>query len=115
MIRKILRSFEAKFGQRLRPLLQSDSFEVIRCFLLAEIGVTILPPYCVRKDITRGLLAAIPIDELQGSCLSVHVVVKKEAEDFELLSKFLDCLRNEMAVFHETSQSSPPKRKVALS
>lgn len=103
VIRRILRSFEIQYGLRLNPILQSDSFEVIRCFLLADMGVSFLPAYCVRKDIARSSLAAIAVNEMQGSYMSVHVIVNRESGGLEIFSKFVNCLRKEMSVFHEAA------------
>ncbi|MEX0827990.1 MAG: LysR family transcriptional regulator [Haliea sp.] len=112
VIRRILRSFEIQYGLRLNPILQSDSFEVLRFFLLADMGVSFLPAYCVRKDIARGLLAAVAVNEMQGSYMSVHVIVNRESGELEILSKFVKCLSKEMSVFHD---SAPDKRMRLIS
>jgi DNA-binding transcriptional LysR family regulator len=100
IINHLIRTFEAQHHIRLRPMLECDSFDSITAFLLAGLGVSILPAYCVSNEIKNKTLTAIPLKDVRHNNLSFELVVNTEREHSDGIIAFSEHMRENMLAFN---------------
>ncbi|MBC8057049.1 MAG: LysR family transcriptional regulator, partial [Rhizobiales bacterium] len=61
---------------RLVPKLTTDSISVIKHFVRADLGVSLLPAFAVSQEIDAGLLVAIPVDHAVLGGAEAHIVTR---------------------------------------
>lgn len=75
-VRQLLGRVEADGGFRLTPRLESASFELLRRFVTAGMGVTFLPEFAVFTELRAGPFAAIRLSDPLLTAAATHLVVR---------------------------------------
>lgn len=100
IINHLTKTFEAQHQMRLKPMLECDSFDSITAFLVAGLGASILPAYCVANEIRNEVLTAILLMNVRHNKLSVDLVVNKARERTEGIIAFSKYIQENMLAFH---------------
>jgi len=74
--RQIIQMAEQQEKIRLHPKLVTNSISVIKHFVRADFGVSILPAFAVSQEIDSGLLACVPIDNPLLAKCEAHIVTR---------------------------------------
>ncbi|MFD1625989.1 LysR family transcriptional regulator [Azospirillum griseum] len=74
--RQIIELAEQVDKVRLNPKLTTNSISVIKHFVRADLGVSLLPAFAVSQEIATGELAAIPIEHQMLSKAEAHIVTR---------------------------------------
>ena len=109
IISQLTKTFEAQHQMRLKPMLECDSFDSITAFLLAGLGASVLPAYCVANEIRNEALTAIPLLNVRHNNLSVDLVVNKARERTDGIIAFSKYVQENMLAFH---CSDPMERRL---
>ncbi|MDB5871552.1 MAG: putative transcriptional regulatory protein LysR-family [Ramlibacter sp.] len=95
-IRQILQQVEVQEGIKLRPALESNSYEVLKVFVANNMGMTVLPMLSVTSEVSGGKLAAVPLrhEALSGTVASL--VVRRGRKLPVAATEFLKLLQEEL-------------------
>lgn len=104
IISHLVRTFEAHHRIRLKPVLTCDSFDTLTAFLVAGIGASILPSYCVASELLKGTLASIPLADVIDNRLSIDLVVNKERAEANGVAAFCECVEENMLAFDSSQK-----------
>lgn len=74
--RQVIQFAEQMEKLRLKPKLMTNSISVIKNFVRAELGVSLLPAFAIIQEIEAGQLAALPIDQPILAAAEAHIVTR---------------------------------------
>ncbi|WP_264784137.1 LysR family transcriptional regulator [Gluconacetobacter azotocaptans] len=77
-IRKLLKNIELNHGIHIFPEMESNSFRLLKTFVMSGRGITFMPRFAVRAEIDQGRLVAIPIESHLCEQASVHLFVRSQ-------------------------------------
>jgi DNA-binding transcriptional LysR family regulator len=103
--RQIVAMAEASENIGLSPKLTTSSISVLRHFVKADMGVTLLPAFSITADIADGSLVAIPINHSLLMSTEAQVITRLGRELPNAVSQLLRFLAAQMRAFRETSSS----------
>jgi len=106
--RQVVAMAEASERIGLSPKLTTSSISVLRHFVKADMGVTLLPAFSITADIADGSLVAIPINHSLLTSTEAQVITRLGRELPTAVSQLLRFLSAQMRAFRETS--SPHSR-----
>jgi DNA-binding transcriptional LysR family regulator len=98
-VRQRIAMAEAAEGVALTPRLTTSSIEVLRHFVQANMGVTLLPAFAIGADIAAGSLVAVPIDNPLLATTEAQVVTRLGRELPDAALQILRSLIREMRAF----------------
>jgi DNA-binding transcriptional LysR family regulator len=103
-VRQVLQHVEVQEGIRLRPALESNSYEVLKIFVANNMGMTVLPMLSVTSEIAGRKLATVPLrhEALTGTVASL--VVRRGRKLPVAATEFLKILQEELG--HSVSAGS---------
>jgi DNA-binding transcriptional LysR family regulator len=95
-IRQILQRIEVQEGIKLRPILESNSYEVLKVFVANNMGMTVLPMLSVMSEISSKKLTAVPLkhEALTGTVASI--VIRRGRKLPVAATEFLKILQEEL-------------------
>lgn len=76
-IRQLLARVEADGGFHLSPKLETPSFELLRRFVGAGMGITFLPRFCIAAELRAGTLLALPLADALPASASAHLLARE--------------------------------------
>jgi DNA-binding transcriptional LysR family regulator len=106
--RQVVAMAEASERVGLSPKLTTSSISVLRHFVKADMGVTLLPAFSITADIADGSLVAIPINHSLLMSTEAQVITRLGRELPSAVSQLLRFLGAQMRAFRATS--SPHSR-----
>lgn len=74
--RQIIQLAEHVDKIRLNPKLTTNSISVIKHFVRADLGVSLLPAFAVSQEIATGELVAIPIEHPMLAKVEAHIITR---------------------------------------
>lgn len=74
--RQIIELAEHVDKVRLKPKLTTNSISVIKHFVRADLGISLLPAFAVSQEIAAGELVAIPIEHPMLARVEAHIVTR---------------------------------------
>lgn len=95
-IRQMIDEASADAGQTVAPIVTSNSIALLTRTALAERAITVLPAFSVSAELTRGQLAAVPIDAPQLHAVYVHLLARRNRRFPPHLSAFADQIRKRL-------------------
>jgi DNA-binding transcriptional LysR family regulator len=101
--RQIVAMAEASEKIGLSPKLTTSSINVLRHFVKADMGVTLLPAFSITADIADGTLVALPVDNPLLASTETQVITRLGRELPNAANQLLRFLISQMRAFHETS------------
>jgi DNA-binding transcriptional LysR family regulator len=95
-IRQILQRVEVEEGIELAPILESNSYEVLKTFVANKLGVTVLPEISVVSEIRSKKLTIVPLlnDAMTGTVAAI--VLRRGRKIPVASSEFLKVLQEEL-------------------
>jgi DNA-binding transcriptional LysR family regulator len=102
-VRQRLALAEAAERIELVPRLTATSISILRHFVMANMGVTLLPAFAISADIAEGALVALPIDNALLQSTEAQVATRIGRRLPEAASQFLRVLTGQMSAFSENS------------
>lgn len=100
--RQIIQLAEHMDRVRLIPKLTTDSISVVKHFVRAELGVSLLPAFAVSQEIDAGQLVAIPIDHPVLAGAEAHIVTRLGRQLSTAANQLLLQLIATMRAFRDT-------------
>jgi len=100
-VRQVIDLAEHMDHIRLVPKLTTDSISVIKHFVCADLGVSLLPAFAVSKEINAGQLVAIPIDHAILGRAEAHIVTRLGRQLSVASNQFLLQLISTMQAFRD--------------
>lgn len=97
---------EAAENIELTPRLTATSISILRHFVMANMGVTLLPAFSVAPDIAEGTLVALPIDNALLQSTEAQIVTRIGRRLPEAASQFLRFLTAQMAAFSDEPETA---------
>lgn len=95
-IRKLLKSIEVNHGVHIFPELESNSFRILKRFVLSGRGITFLPVFAVRAEIDAGTLVALPIENRLCTEASVHLFTRAQRNISYPVQQFVAFMREHL-------------------
>jgi DNA-binding transcriptional LysR family regulator len=95
-VRQMLQEVEVQEGIRLRPTLESNSYEVLKVFVAGNMGITVLPMLSVATELASRHLAAVPLDHEVLSRTVASLVVRHGRKLPVAATEFLKILQEEL-------------------
>lgn len=74
--RQIIELAEHVDKVRLKPKLTTNSISVIKHFVRADLGISLLPAFAVSQEVAAGELVAIPIEHPMLARVEAHIVTR---------------------------------------
>ena len=90
---------------RIEPKLITDSISVIKQFVKAGLGVSLLPEFAVTQEVDAGELVALPIDQRLLAGAEAHIVTRLGRQLPMAANQLLLQLISEMRAFRDTRQN----------
>ncbi|HRE20786.1 MAG TPA: LysR family transcriptional regulator [Rhabdaerophilum sp.] len=90
---------EAAENIELTPRLTATSISILRHFVMANMGVTLLPAFSVAPDIVDGSLVALPVENALLQSTEAQIVTRIGRRLPEAASQLLRFLTAQMAAF----------------
>lgn len=100
-VRQIIELAEQMDHLRLVPKLTTDSFAVVKHFVLSDLGVSLLPAFVVAREIDAGQLVAIPVDHVLLGGAEAHIVTRLGRQLSIASNQLLLQLISTMRAFHD--------------
>jgi DNA-binding transcriptional LysR family regulator len=97
--RQLLAMAEMSEKVGLAPKLTTTSIDILRHFVRADLGVTLLPAFAVASDIADGSLVAISVDNPLLAAAEAHVITRSGRELPNAASQLLRYLISRMKAF----------------
>jgi DNA-binding transcriptional LysR family regulator len=94
-IRQILQRVELQEGLKLSPYVESNSYEVLRSFVVSGLGVTILPRISVAEELRRRRVAVVPLDHPVLRATSAAVVKRRTRKLSAAAREFMKHIQSE--------------------
>lgn len=99
-VSQLLRRSEVEYGIRLQPVLESDSFESLKLFVLAGLGATVLPAFCVSKELREGSLKLVPLKQSRKTNTSVDLIIRRGREHTARILAIASHIEKHMAAWN---------------
>ncbi|KTT18044.1 LysR family transcriptional regulator [Pseudacidovorax intermedius] len=74
--RQVIALAEQMERVQLVPKLISDSISVIKHFVRADLGVSLLPAFAVAQEVDAGELVALPVDQALLGAAEAHIITR---------------------------------------
>ncbi len=105
-IRQLVSHLEAEHSIRFQPLLECNSFEALKVFVLAELGGTLLPAFCAAREIQSGILTAVPLEQIPHHNPSVDLIIRKGREPTTGILTISEHIKKHMVAFNPPQSPS---------
>jgi len=92
-IRQVLQRVELQEGLKLAPMVESNSYEVLKTFVTTACGSTILPRISVVEDLKRKRLGVVEIDNPTLRSMTASVVKRRGRKLSAAATEFLKVLQ----------------------
>lgn len=99
--RQVVAMAEASEKIRLTPKLTTSSISVLRHFVKADMGLTLLPAFSLAADLAEGSLVALPIDNPLIEATEARVITRLGRELPDAAAALLRFLIAQMRAFRE--------------
>jgi DNA-binding transcriptional LysR family regulator len=103
-VRQILQHVEVQEGIKLRPTLESNSYEVLKVFVANNMGITVLPMLSVMSEISSKKLTTVPLKHEALTKTVASLVVRRGRKLPVAATEFLKLLQEELG--HSASARS---------
>lgn len=90
---------------RLNPKLTTNSISVIKHFVRAQLGVSLLPAFAVAQELDEGQLVALPINHQVLAGAEAHIVTRLGRQLSTASNQLLLQLTSTMRAFRNTRRS----------
>jgi DNA-binding transcriptional LysR family regulator len=107
--RQIVAMVEASEKIGLLPKLTTSSISVLRHFVKADMGLTLLPAFSIAADLADGSLVALPVDNPLLASTDARVITRLGRELPNAAGQLLRFLMTQMRAFRETSAAVPTR------
>jgi len=97
--RQIVQMAEQQEKIRLSPKLVTNSISVIKHFVRADFGVSILPAFVVSQEVDSGQLVCVPIDNPLLAQCEAHIVTRLGRQLSPAAHRLLQQLMTTMRAF----------------
>jgi DNA-binding transcriptional LysR family regulator len=94
-VARTLRRHSARSGVEMTTVLTTNSLAALRRFCTNDIAVSIVCPYSVQEDITRGNLVAVPLDARGPIYVRTDLCIMKNTAQNFAVSEFIRILVDE--------------------
>jgi DNA-binding transcriptional LysR family regulator len=95
-VRQMLQKIEVQEGMRLRPALESNSYEILKGFVADNLGMTVLPMLSVRNELAGMKLATVPLEHEALSGTVASLVVRRGRKLPVAAAEFLKILQEDL-------------------
>jgi DNA-binding transcriptional LysR family regulator len=89
----------ADSGVAVAPLVETPSIDVLRRFVMADLGVTFLPHFAISTELSRSALGAVELSDLLLAQASAHLLVKARRRLPASVERLASHFSSEMAAF----------------
>lgn len=100
-VRQVVELAEHMDRIRLVPTLTTDSISVIKHFIGADLGISLLPAFAVSREIAEGEMVAVPIDHALLGRAEAHIVTRLGRQLPVASNQFLLKLVSTMQAFRD--------------
>ena len=104
--RQVVAMAEASEKITLVPKLTTNSISVLRHFVKADMGLTLLPAFSLAADLAEGSLVALPIDNPLVEATEARVVTRLGRELPDAAAALLRFLISQMRAFREKGRET---------
>jgi DNA-binding transcriptional LysR family regulator len=102
-IRRIVHQVEMAEGVRLRPAMESNSYEVLKSFIMQRNGVTLFPYFSVAQELKEGKLRAYPLANAMFQSTTGAIIVRRGRHSSLAATEFLKYLTKEVRAWEDTA------------
>jgi DNA-binding transcriptional LysR family regulator len=95
-VRQMLQQVEVQEGIRLRPALESNSYEILKAFVAANLGMSVLPMLSVKSELAGMKLATVPLAHEALSRTVASLVVRRGRKLPVAAGEFLKVLQEDL-------------------
>ncbi|MDB5861637.1 MAG: putative transcriptional regulatory protein LysR-family [Ramlibacter sp.] len=100
-VRQMLQQVELQEGCRLQPVLETNSYEILKAFVADNLGMTVLPMLSVASELASRKLATVPLEHAALSSTVASLVVRRGRKLPVAAAEFLKVLQRELG--HSTA------------
>ena len=95
-VRQVLQQLEVQEGFRLRPTLETNSYEILKAFVADNLGLTVLPMLSVVSELASRKLATVPLEHAALGSTVASLVVRRGRKLPVAAAEFLKILQEEL-------------------
>jgi DNA-binding transcriptional LysR family regulator len=95
-IRRLVHQVEMAEGVRLRPAMESNSYEVLKSFIMNRNGVSLFPYFSVAQELKEGKLRAHPLANVMFQSTNGAIIVRRGRHSSLAATEFLKHLKQEI-------------------
>ncbi|MDP5253454.1 MULTISPECIES: LysR family transcriptional regulator [unclassified Vibrio] len=106
-IRRALDLYSVRQGARIKIALECNSFDVVKNYVEAGLGATVLPTVCIAKELRQGLFKAIDIEGMHSLDTKVDMVVRRGRAHGASVNAMKRCIINHMQAFNVAGAPQP--------
>jgi DNA-binding transcriptional LysR family regulator len=95
-IRRLVHQVEMAEGVRLRPAMESNSYEVLKSFIMNRNGVSLFPYFSVAQELKEGKLRARPLENAMFQSTSGAIIIRRGRHSSLAATEFLKHLKQKI-------------------
>lgn len=103
-IRRLVSQVEMAEGLRLRPAMESNSYEVLTSFIVNRRGVSLFPYFSVAQEVKEKKLNALPLTHAMFQSTTAAIVVRRGRHSSLAATEFLKHLKQQIRALEDTGR-----------